>query len=192
MYTLQGKTRPTRHVCFLFQSTHARRTLSTSSPRTWQPFTSSHEFKIWHTPRRSNDNQRQTGPTVVLGGFILPPMRQPSSREEWFRPNGYTVTSTYYAHITSMRSVCLILAREANPSVLTDTGDAYNLGGVGLPHTHSLTFPTSCLHFPLVAPPDLHFNQVPVIKPKYWVLKNIWPSRGLSTIRSSTIAYIYV
>jgi hypothetical protein len=28
-----------------------------------------------------------------------------------------------------------------------------------LPHTHSLTFPTSCLPFPLVASPDLHFNQ---------------------------------
>jgi hypothetical protein len=29
-----------------------------------------------------------------------------------------------------------------------------------LPHIHSLTFPTSCLHFPLKAPPGLHFNQV--------------------------------
>jgi hypothetical protein len=49
---------------------------------------------------------------------------------------------------------------------LTDTGGDNNHGGVGLPHTHSPTFPTSCPHFPLVAPPDLHFNQVPLIKPK--------------------------
>jgi hypothetical protein len=46
---------------------------------------------------------------------------------------------------------------------LTDTGGGYNLEGAGLPHTHSLTFLTSCLPFPLVASPDLHFNQVPAI-----------------------------
>jgi hypothetical protein len=34
---------------------------------------------------------------------------------------------------------------------LTDTGVGYNLRGVGLPHTHSSTFPTSCLHFSLRA-----------------------------------------
>jgi hypothetical protein len=48
---------------------------------------------------------------------------------------------------------------------LTDTGGGYNLGGIGSPHIHSLTFPTSCLSFPLVAPPGLHFNQVPAFKP---------------------------
>jgi hypothetical protein len=48
---------------------------------------------------------------------------------------------------------------------LTDTGGGYNLEGAGLPHTHSLIFPTSCLPFPLVAPPGLHFNQVPAFKP---------------------------
>jgi hypothetical protein len=46
---------------------------------------------------------------------------------------------------------------------LIDTGGGYNLEGVGLPHTHSPTFPTSYLPFPLVASPGLHFNQVPVI-----------------------------
>jgi hypothetical protein len=34
MYTLQGKTRTTRHVCFLLQYTHTQRTLSTGSLRT--------------------------------------------------------------------------------------------------------------------------------------------------------------
>jgi hypothetical protein len=43
---------------------------------------------------------------------------------------------------------------------LIDTGGGYNLGGAGLPHTHSPTFPTSCPHFPLVAPPGLHFHQI--------------------------------
>jgi hypothetical protein len=48
---------------------------------------------------------------------------------------------------------------------LTDTGGGYNLKGAGLPHTHSPTFPTSCLPFPLVAPPGLQFNQVPAFTP---------------------------
>jgi hypothetical protein len=41
---------------------------------------------------------------------------------------------------------------------LTDTGRGYKLEGAGFPRTHSPTFPTSCLPFSLVAPPDLHFN----------------------------------
>jgi hypothetical protein len=41
---------------------------------------------------------------------------------------------------------------------LIDTGRGYNLGGADLQCTHSLTFPTSCLPFPLVAPPGLQFN----------------------------------
>jgi hypothetical protein len=68
------------------------------------------------TPERSLDNQRQTGPAIVLGGLILPPMRQPWSRGERFRLNGYTTTSAYWAHITSMRSVRSILAHEGQPN----------------------------------------------------------------------------
>jgi hypothetical protein len=48
---------------------------------------------------------------------------------------------------------------------LIDTGGGYNLEGAGLPHTHSLTFLTRCLPFPLVTPLGLHFNQVPAFKP---------------------------
>jgi hypothetical protein len=68
------------------------------------------------TPGRSLDNQRQTDPAVVLGDLILPPMRQPWSRGERFRPNGYTTTSAYWAHITSMLSVRSILARGGQPN----------------------------------------------------------------------------
>jgi hypothetical protein len=50
---------------------------------------------------------------------------------------------------------------------LTDTDGGYNLRGVGLLHTHSPTFPTSYLHFPLMAPLGLHFNQVLTTKLKY-------------------------
>jgi hypothetical protein len=73
---------------------------------------------------------------------------------------------------------------------LIDTGGGYNLGGAGLPHTHSPTFPTNCPHFPLVAPPDLHFNQILANRQKCLVLKNLWPPHGLSTTRLSAGAYI--
>jgi hypothetical protein len=74
---------------------------------------------------------------------------------------------------------------------LIDTGGGYNLGGASLSHTHSPTFPTSYPHFPLVAPPGLHFNQILANRPKCLVLKNLWPPRGLSTTQPSTGAYIY-
>jgi hypothetical protein len=67
------------------------------------------------TPERSLGNQRQTGPAIILSGLIPPPMRQPWSRGKKFWPNGYTATSAYWGHITSMRSVHSILARGGQP-----------------------------------------------------------------------------
>jgi hypothetical protein len=67
------------------------------------------------TPRKSLDNQRQTSPAVVLGSLILPLMRQPCSRGERFRPNGYITNLAYWAHITSMQSVRSILTCGGQP-----------------------------------------------------------------------------
>jgi hypothetical protein len=47
------------------------------------------------TPGGSLGNQRQTDSAIILGGLILPPMRQAWSRGERFWPNGYTATSAY-------------------------------------------------------------------------------------------------
>jgi hypothetical protein len=91
-----------------------------------------------------------------------------------------------------MRSVRSTLAsRGATERSLIDTGGGYNLGGAGLPHTHSPTFPTSCPHFPLVAPPGLQFNHIFAKYQSAEVLKNLWPPRGISTTQPSTVAYIY-
>jgi hypothetical protein len=88
------------------------------------------------TSGRSLDNQRQTSIAVVLGGLILPPMRQTWSRGERFRPNGYTTISAYWAynhqHAISTLNTCL---REPTHRSLTDTGGDYSLGGAGLPLT---------------------------------------------------------
>jgi hypothetical protein len=68
------------------------------------------------TPERRHGNQRWTGLAVVLGDLIPSPLRQPWSRGERFWPNGYTATSAYWAHITSMRSVRSILTRGGQPN----------------------------------------------------------------------------
>jgi hypothetical protein len=74
--------------------------------------------------------------------------------------------SPYHRHAIGTFSTCLW---GPTHRYLTDTGRSYNLEGVGLSHTHSPTFSTSCLHFPLSAPPSLQFNQALSTKPKCWV-----------------------
>jgi hypothetical protein len=64
------------------------------------------------------------------------------------------------------RYVQYLLAGPTHRS-LTDTGGGYNLGDASLSHTHSLTFPTSCHYFLLMAPPGLYFNQILTTKPKF-------------------------
>jgi hypothetical protein len=61
----------------------------------------------------------------------------------------------YHQHTIGTFNTC---SRGPTERSLIDTGEGYNLGGAGLPHTHSPTFPTSCPHFSLMAPPCLHFN----------------------------------
>jgi hypothetical protein len=95
---------------------------------------------------------------------------------------------SYHQHAIGTFNTCSWGPTERS---LIDTGGGYNLGGAGLPHTHSSTFPTSCLPFPLVAPPGLHFNHTLAKDQGVEFLKNIWPSRGLSTTRPSTVANIY-
>jgi hypothetical protein len=70
----------------------------------------------------------------------------------------------YHRHAIGTLNTC---SRGPTERSIIDTCGGYNLGGAGLPHIHSPTFPTSCPHFPLVAPPDLHFNQVLANRPKF-------------------------
>jgi hypothetical protein len=73
---------------------------------------------------------------------------------------------SYHWHAIDTFNTC---SRGPTERSLIDTVGGYHLGGASLPHTHSLTFPTSCLPFPLVALPDPHFNHVLTTKPKCWV-----------------------
>jgi hypothetical protein len=101
MYTLQGRIRSTYHTLFTLDShrvpnytSHVVHVGNLSQVPT--------RTKHASTPERSLGNQRQTDLTVVLGHLILPPSRQPWSRGERFQPIGYTATSPYWAHNTSM------------------------------------------------------------------------------------------
>jgi hypothetical protein len=69
----------------------------------------------------------------------------------------------YHRHAIGTFSTC---AQGPTEWSLIDTSGGYKLGGAGLPHTHSQTFPTSCPHFHLMAPPGLHFNQILAKRPK--------------------------
>jgi hypothetical protein len=122
------------------------------------------------TPRRSIDSQRQTGPAVILGGLILPPMRPPWSRGERFQPSGYTTTSAYWVHkhqhAIGIFNTC---SRGSTHQSLIDTGRGYSFEGVGLLHTIPCPSQPTISTFYLRALPDLKFKQVLPYKPKFWV-----------------------
>jgi hypothetical protein len=97
MYTLQGKTRLTRHTLSTLDSRivldHTSLVVCVGN-LSLVPTMSKHA----PTPEISLGDQKQTGPVVALGHLIPPPMQQPWSRGERFWPSGYTATSTYCAH----------------------------------------------------------------------------------------------
>jgi hypothetical protein len=170
MYTLQGETRPTWHVRFPRQSTYALRTLPVGGPRMWQPFT--RHRQIWTDPtapekKGSRHNPQHAGWPIhgSVPSFSPKPANKVGGVSQ--APDDdqlLGLPGPYHRHAIGMFNT---YSRGATKRSLIDTGGGYNLGGVDLPHAHSSTFPTSCLPFPLVAPPDLHFNQAPAIKPKF-------------------------
>jgi hypothetical protein len=167
MYTLQGKTRPTRHIRFPLQSTHTRYTLSAGSLRMWQPFTGSHEVetgpytqrKSWQ-PKTDWPSRRLRWPHSSSHAIALELGREVSA--QWSH-NYISLLGPYHQHAIGTFNTC---SRGPTEWSLIDIGWDYNLGDAGLPHTHPPSFPISCLHFPLMAPSGLYFNQVPAIKSK--------------------------
>jgi hypothetical protein len=181
MYILQGKIKPTRH------------TLSTLSPHIATFHTVINIFEqihcIWEkglptqsTARRSSD------PWVRTHLFSHNSQRLVEKSQATVNNRLLDLPGPYHRHAIGTFNTCL---RGPIERSLIDTDGGYNLGGGGLPHTHSPSFRTSCLCFPLMALPGLQFNQISAINQSL-SLKDIWSSRGLSTTRLSTVAYIYV
>jgi hypothetical protein len=169
MYTLQGKTRSTQHVRFPCQSTYARYMLPAGGPRTWQPFTQPPtDLNGATVPEKNGSRHNPQHAGLPIRRFI--PSFSPRTANGAVGKSQASVDNRllglpgpYHRHAIGTFNTC---SRGPPERSSIDLGGGYNLGGAGLPHTHSPTFPTSCLHFPLMAPPGLHFNQVLATNPK--------------------------
>jgi hypothetical protein len=166
---LTGETRPTRHVCFPCQSTYAQCTLPAGGPRTWQPFM--RRRQIWidpTTPEKKGSRHNPQHAGWLIRGSVPSFSPEPANEVRGVSqaPDDdqlLGLPGSYHRHVVGTFNTCSWGPTEQS---LINIGRGYNLGDAGSPHTHSPTFPTSCLPFPLVAPPGLHFNQVLAFKPK--------------------------
>jgi hypothetical protein len=193
MYTMQGKTRPTRPMLFtlsprmVHDHTYLMRSIYSNLSYSRQ--------QIWtdplHPRRRAPDTIHSTTAIWSMGRYPPSLPQQPKSSGEK-SSSCWQPTTRLTGPISPAcdRYVQYLLAGPTKRSLI-DIGGGYNLEGADLPHTHSPTIPTSCPHFPLMAPPGLHFNQILANRPKCWVLKKLWPPCCLPTTRPSTVAYIY-
>jgi hypothetical protein len=151
MYTLQGKTQPARHM------------LSTLSPHMVHDHTYLTRFtcsnlsysrqQIWtdplHPRRRAPGIIHSTMAVRSTGPYPASLPQQPKSSGE-----KSTHVDNRLLGLPCLYRRCAIgtfntCSRGPTERSLTNTGGGYNLGGTGLSHTHSLTFPTSCLPSPL-------------------------------------------
>jgi hypothetical protein len=107
----------------------------------------------------STPADRSTGPYPVC--LSSQPMKQ------WRKPNTHQQQATRFTGPVSLACDLYVqyLLMGANRTILNRNRGGYNLEVDGLSHTHTPTFPIICLPFPLVAPPGLHFNQVPAFTP---------------------------
>jgi hypothetical protein len=193
MYILQEKTQPTRHTLFTLNP----RMVHDHMYLTWSIYSnlSYSRQQIWtdplHPRRRAQDTIHSTTTVWSAGPYpaSLPPQLKSSGKKSTHVGNWLlSLPDPYHRHAIGTFNTC---SRGPTERSLIDTGRSYNLGGAGLPHTHSPTFRTSCPHFPLMAPPDLHFNHIFVKDQSVEILKNLWPPRGLSTTQPYTVVYIY-
>jgi hypothetical protein len=87
---------------------------------------------------------------------------------------------------------CLFI-RTQPTRALIDTGGGYHLGAPNIRSDHSSSFPSSILHFPLIAPPSLQLchsinyssSQHSTLEPGYKSSKSHEWSRSLDFYRSS-------
>jgi hypothetical protein len=187
MYTLQGKTRPIWHVRYPRQSTYARHTIPVGSSHMWQPFTKSSTAMDRATALKKKGSrhnpQRQLTDPQVHTQFV-------SRASHWSSGGKATLCRQLATRHTGLISpVCdryvQYLLVGANPSVLNRHRRGLQPWRCQLSTYHSLTFPISYLHFPLMAPPSLQFNQGPSTKPKCWMWRTyghhvvFWPSGHL-------------
>jgi hypothetical protein len=161
MYTLQGKTRPTRHIRFPCQSTYAQRMLLVGDSHMWQPFTSRQQSLAGQMlPRKgapktihSTPADRPAGPYLV--SLPRQPMKQWGQSQASIDSRLLGLLDPYHQHAIGTFNTC---SWGPTHRSLTITGGGYNLGGPGFPHTTPWPFQPVVSPFHLRAPPGLQFN----------------------------------
>jgi hypothetical protein len=144
MCTLQGKIWSTRHVRFPRQFTYTRRTLSTGSPRMWQPFMSHRQSwaGLLLLRKRAPDTIHSTPVDQFMDSYPVSLSSQPWSSGGKVKHLSTTDYYAYWTHIASMWSVHSILTHEANPSVINRHKWGLQTWRYWLSTHHSPTFPT--------------------------------------------------
>jgi hypothetical protein len=138
MYTLQGKTRPTRHVCFSCQSTYAWHTLPAGGPHTWQPFagrrqiwtnpTAPEKKGSWHNPQHAGWPIRGSVPS-----FSPEPANEAGGVSQTPDDDQLLgLPGPYHRHVIGTFNIC---SWGLTKWSLIDTGGSYNLKVASLPHT---------------------------------------------------------
>jgi hypothetical protein len=163
MYTLQGKTRSTHHTLFTLDpcmvTNHTSHVVCVGN-------LSIVPMRSKHTPTlgRSIGDQRQTGPTVILGHLILPPSQQLWSRGERFWPSDYTAILAHWTYIPACDQYVQCLLTRANPSVINRHRWELQLWSCRLSMYHSPIFTTDGLHFPPKGPARYQVKQSNITK----------------------------
>jgi hypothetical protein len=154
MYTMQGKTRPIRHVRFPRQSMYARCTLPVGNPHTWQPFvkssttmdrgTAPEKKGSRHNPQRAGWPIRRSIPSLSpepagwpIRGSIPNFSPEPAIEGVGVKPSSVSnqllvLLDPYHRHAIGMFNTC---SRGPTHRSLTDTSGGYNLRDSGFPHT---------------------------------------------------------
>jgi hypothetical protein len=188
-----GEIQPTRHTLF----TLSPRMVHDQTYLMWSTYSnlSYSRQQIWtdllHPRRRALDTIHSTTAVRSVSPYpaSLPQQSKSSGKKSTSIDNRLLgLPGPYHRHAIGTFNTC---SRGSIEQSLIDTGGGYNLEGAGLPHTHSPIFPTRFPHFPLMTLSGLHFNHIFAKDQSVEILKNLRPSRGLSTTRPSTVAYIY-
>jgi hypothetical protein len=144
MYTLQGKTRPTRHVCFPRQSTYARRMLPAGGPCTWQYFTLIQQSWTDSLPPRKSAPDSSSQPDWVVRGTRL--SFSPNIAIEAVRLSQTSIDNRRlglpgpcHQHAISTFNT---FSRVPTPRSLTDTGGGYHIENLGIATSLSPPFPS--------------------------------------------------
>jgi hypothetical protein len=149
MYTLQGKTRPTRHVRFPHQSMYARHTLPAGSSVRGNLSWVIDRVEQAHCSREEGIPTQSTAHRWPIRGSVPSFYPEPANEAVGVKPSIYQWSA---ARLTGPISpVCdryvQYLLTGANPSVLDRHRRGLQPWRCRLSTYHSPTFPTNCLPF---------------------------------------------